>query len=168
MSDSSFSDLGSLTIGPSDIYKDLGPITLPEGHDTLWLDVTQLSPTENWQYSYGLVSFLTSEGAELGTSKVYGNQDGEKFTLGIGLPPLDRTGLVRFTPRHYNLKWVSTEGAPNWVLAFKWRSGVSCSGGGGFGSVATLGVFGNFADTRVSWAIEEPGAKVRLEEESTR
>ena len=144
--------LGELTIGPSDTEKWLGPITLGPDDDTLWLEVTQLAPVENWRYSYALVSFISDEGAELGTTKIYGNLLGEVFRLGVRRPPLVRTGRVRFVARHYNLNWLSAEGAPEWNLSFQWESGASGAGAPSLGTRATLGVLADLADLGIAYA----------------
>ena len=135
--------LGSISMGPSDTSKDVGLITLPEGADTLWLRVVQLSPIENWKYSYGLCSFVTEAGAELGTQQIYGNQQGEIYRLGTGRVPQFRTGVLRFTCRAYNLRWLSAEGAPNWTLQFFWEAGGSPSANTG-----DLAVISGVADQR--------------------
>ena len=144
--------LGDLIIGPSDTEKWLGPITLGPDDDTLWLEVTQLAPVENWRYSYALVSFISDEGAELGTTKIYGNLLGEVFRLGVRRPPLVRTGSIRFVARHYNLNWLQAEGAPEWNLSFQWESGSSGSGAPALGTRATLGVLADLIDIGVSYA----------------
>lgn len=154
--------LGTITVGPSDLFKDLGPFSIGPDDDTIWLDITQLQPTENWRYSYGLVSFITAEGAELGTTKVYGNQLGEVYKLGVGRAPLDRSGIIRFRPRSYNLSWIDAEGAPQWELEFKWESGESGSGSPVFGTRATLGSLADLAAFGVTYAINSGIARVSL------
>ena len=120
--------LGSISVGPNDMEVFLGPIELAADADTLWLRVQQTSPAENWKYSYGLASFVSDDGATLGTTKIYGNLGGEIFALGVRRPPSIRTGRIRFVPRHYNLRWISTEGAPKWNLSFQYESGNISSG----------------------------------------
>ena len=154
--------LGDLVIGPSDYEKWLGPITLEPEDDTLWLEVTQRSPVENWKYSYALVSFISDEGAELGTTKIYGNLRGEVFRLGVRRPPLVRTGSIRFVSRHYNLNWLNAKGAPNWELSFEWESGASGVGAPSLGTRATLGVLSDLAGAGVSYAISGNFATIKL------
>ena len=144
--------LGDLVIGPTDHELWLGPITLEEGDDSLWLDVVQTAPTENWRYSYALVSFITDEGAELGTTKIYGNLLGEVFRLGIRRPPSVRTGRIRFVSRPYNLNWLSAKGAPEWNLSFRWESGASGAGAPALGTRATLGVLADLVGAGVAYA----------------
>lgn len=155
--------LGSLTVGPSDTEMWLGPITMGNEDDSLWLEITQTSPTESWRYSYALVSFISSEGAELGTTKIYGNLRGEVFRLGVRRAPLERTGSIRFVARHYNLNWLKAEGAPLWNLSFQWESGQSGSAAPSFGTRATLGVLADLIDIGVTYAIGGSGfATVKL------
>ena len=149
-------------MGPSDTEESLGPVTLGPDDDTIWLRVTQTSPTENWRYSFALVSFITDDGADLGTTKVYGNLFGEIFAIGVRRTSRLRTGSIRFVCRHYNLAWLKTKGAPTWDLSFQWESGQSGSGSGSTGSDATLGVLGNLGTTGVDYAISGGFARVRL------
>lgn len=133
----------NITVGPNDIT----PITIStavmgEGHDTLWIRVTS-KPDGGcpWPWSYGLLTWITEFGRELGTVKVNGVCEGEVFRLFVGLPPSIRTGTLQFTPRAYNLAWVN-KGNP-WTLNFQWGSGVSSGGGS-----QTLGAVANsFVDT---------------------
>lgn len=146
--------LGSISVGPSDLYKDLGPITLKEEDDTIWLDVTQTSPTEDWKYSYGIVSFVSTNGAELGSAKVYGNQNGEVFRLGVRRAPSVRTGVIRFRPRAWNLQWVSAKGAPRWELSFSYETGKTTFSSGDAVSSAVAGVLADIGDAGVRWVIK--------------
>ena len=149
-------------MGPSDTEESLGPITLGPDDDTVWLRVTQTSPVENWRYSFALVSFISDEGAELGTTKVYGNLLGEVFAIGVRRPPRERTGRIRFVCRHYNLAWLRTEGAPTWDLSFQWESGSSGSGAPALGTRATLGVLGDLARAGVSYVVRDGVARILL------
>lgn len=154
--------LGDITVGPADLEKDLGPLSLGPDDDTIWLRVTQTSPIENWRYSYGLISFLTDDGAELGTVKIYGNLLGEIFPIGVRRPPSLRTGILRFRPRAYNLAWLDAKNAPNWSLSIEYETGTSGSGAPVFGTRATLGVLGDLVGAAVSYAITGNGALIRL------
>lgn len=162
-----WSDLGSVSISASDLSVDLGPISLPAGHNRLYLRVTQLMPQENWRYSFGIASFVSTEGAELGAVKVYGNTDGQVFTLGEGRTPLVGDGVLRFRPRHYNLRWVALTESPNWDLAFEWDSEEFGSASAGAGGGAVSSSLGDLDNTRVSYAIGDDGlARIKLTEVS--
>ena len=123
-----FSQTFEITVTPTTISPvDLGEFVIGETDDTIWIKVTS-APQGGcpWPWSYGLVTWITDNGRELGTVKVNGVCEGEVFRLGVGRTPLFRTGRLSFTPRSYNLAWVEM-GNP-WTLTFEPSSG---SGGGG-------------------------------------
>ena len=128
-----WTDLGSVTFGPTDQVVDVGEVTLIEGADTLWIKVTQLSGATPWPWSYGIAAFESTEGRPLGSVKAFGHPDGEVVRLGVGLPPVERTGRLMFEPRSFNLAWIRN-GNP-WELNFEVRSGFSSSSGSGGGTV---------------------------------
>ena len=121
----------------------VGAFNLNDGDDTIWVKVTS-SPTGDcpWPWSYGLFTWVTTEGRELGTVKVNGVCEGEVFRLGVGLPPSIRTGMLQFEPRSYNNAWIKL-GHP-WILRFEVASG---TGGGGGGGQAIGAVVNSFVDT---------------------
>ena len=118
----SWSDVGSIGVTPKDKDVLVGEFTLGEEHDTLFLRVTQTSPGNVWNYSFGLLTWRSTFGQELGTAKVYGSTTGECYQLGIGLPPVVRTGSVYFTPRAYNRRWIDIEDPPVWRLEIEAQS----------------------------------------------
>lgn len=128
-----WTDLGTYTFGPSDQVVDVGPVTLVEGADTLWIRVTQMSGPTPWPWSYGIAAFQSVEGRSLGSVKAFGTPSGEVVRLGVGLPPLVRDGRLLFEPRSFNLAWIRN-GNP-WQLNFEVRSGVTAVSGGGGGTV---------------------------------
>ena len=121
----SWTNVGSVNVGPQDQEVLVGSFTMQPDDDTLWFRITQTSPNEVWRYAVGLLTWRTSFGQELGTEKVYGDTDSEVFRLGVGLPPLERTGDVLFTPRSYNRAWISISDPPIWSLSFEAQSGKS-------------------------------------------
>jgi len=121
-------DLGNITVGPLDLQVLVGPFSLKEGDDTLWVNITQISPQQQWNYSYGLLWWESADGRQLGTQKVYGTQLGEIFRLGVGLSPLERDGVIYFAPRAYNRRWISIDNPPLWTLNFEADSGVTTGG----------------------------------------
>lgn len=136
---------------------DLGP-----EHDTLWVHVTS-SPLPNgcpFPWAYALLTWVSSEGRELGTAKVYGACEGEVFRLGVGRSPSQRTGSVRLYPRSYNLAWVNL-GHP-WELTFKFQTGVGVESPPVLGTRATLGVLADLVDARVNYAIADEFARIAL------
>ena len=127
----SWQSVGTVNVGPQDREVLVGSFSLEEEDDTLFLRITQNSPDTPWNYSYGLVTFRSSVGQELGTTKVYGSVYGESYRLGIGLPPLERSGSIYFTPRSYNRAWISIADPPKWNLEFEAQSGVTAGSGSG-------------------------------------
>jgi hypothetical protein len=128
---------------------EVGTFDLGEGHDTIWIKVTS-APSGGcpWPWAYGLLTWISDNGRELGTVKINGVCEGEVFRLGVGRPPLVRTGRLSFTPRSYNLAWVKL-GHP-WTLTFEAVSGVTNSGGGGQTVGAVVNSFVDTADNGLS------------------
>ena len=148
-------DLGVHTITYNTDHLDVGEVTLNPGDDSLWVEVRQVQPVTPWPYSFGLLYFESTDGRTLGTVKAYGHTEGEIYRLGIGRPPLVRTGRLRFFSRHYNNMWVKAAKPSEWSLRFRYETGTSAGGGGGeFGFPATLGVLADLADAGVSYAID--------------
>ena len=164
----SFTDVGDVEVGPQDQEVLVGPFLLGEDDDTLWVRVTQLSTPDCpvWNYSYGLLTWRSVQGQELGTVKVYGRCDGETYRLGTGLSPSERYGDLIFTPRAYNRRWIAIDEPPLWRLSFEAQSGKSSTGSSpdvpSFGTRATLGVLADLVGAGVSYAITENGATIRL------
>lgn len=97
-------------------------LALGPDDDTIWVHVTTTGSEEcPWPWSYAMLTWVTSEGRELGSTKIHGPCEGEVFMLGNGRAPLERAGSIRIYPRAYNLKWVDL-GHP-WTLEFKFETG---------------------------------------------
>lgn len=121
-----FLPIGSVSVSAGTHEVPVGAVTLGPGADTLWVRVTQQGGESPWPWGFGLLSFVTANGRELGTAKVYGNTDGEVFRLGNGLPPMERTGVLRFRARSYSLSWLRA-GNATWHLTFEARSGTTAA-----------------------------------------
>lgn len=151
--------VGSISVGPADRLVPVGAFTLAAGDDTLWVRITQQSGDSPWPYGFGLLTWRSVEGRELGTIKVYGHPDGETYRLGVGLSPVERTGSLYFEARSYNLRWIRSAGI-NWSLAFEAQSGQGQAGGGGRTTVS-------FPATDLtadrSWSLALPNALARLD-----
>jgi hypothetical protein len=113
--------VGQHTFLPTDRAVQVGSFDLAPGQDTLWVRITQITTPEYWPWSYGILSWRSASGLELGSAKAYSTQLGEVFRLGVGLPPSDRNGSIWFEPRGYNLGWIKA-GFP-WTLSFEAQSG---------------------------------------------
>ncbi len=125
MKNARFVDEKTITVRPGDEHPvSAGSFSMAEGDDTIWIHVTSVSGGDcPWPWSYGLLTWVTEFGRELGTVKINGVCEGEIFRLGVGLTPSVRTGRMEFTPRNYNLKWIE-KGNP-WTLRFSYTSGSS-------------------------------------------
>jgi len=122
-----WSEVGTKTFTPSDFSEVVGSFSMGEGHDTLWTRMTLISPATPWPWSYGILGYKTDAGFELGSVKAYAEVESEVFRLGVGRPPLLRTGLLTFAPRGFNLGWIK-KGNPL-TLRFECASGVTSGGG---------------------------------------
>lgn len=132
--------VGTKTFTPGDLDTVIGSFVMGENDDTLWIRVTQLNGQTNSPWSYGILSWKSSNGYELGSVKAYGDTESEVFKLGIGRPPYDRTGQLTFEPRSFNLGWIKN-GYP-WQLRFECASGVTTNSGSFAGAVVN-----SFVDT---------------------
>ena len=157
-----FEFLKTHTFTPDDLEVVIGSFSLDTDDDTIWVRVTQENAGP-WPWSYGIIGWRTSFGYELGTKKCYSNIYGEVTQLTSGLSPLERTGLITFQPRSFNLAWVK-KGTP-WTVTFEAQSGTVVSGAPSFGIRATLGVLSDLAGAGVSYAItgsDTPYALIKL------
>ena len=107
--------VGSVTVGPVSQEVSIGQLTVPP-QGGVELMVRETSPAQPFNFAYGLVSFRSQFGRELGTVRCWGNRDWTAFLLGGGLSAQARSGELIFEPRSYNLRWVQA-GFP-WSLEF--------------------------------------------------
>ena len=117
-----------VTIKPNDVFPiSVLDVELAEGHDALFVRIKHI-PTDSctFPFSYGLLTWVSSEGRELGTVKAYGHCEGEVFKLGTGRTPSQRAGVLKFDARGYNLQWID-KGYP-WTLEFQALSGITSEG----------------------------------------
>ena len=154
--------IGELTFTPDDRTTVVGDFSMGPDDDTIWVKVTSLTSPSPWPWSYGILSWKTANGNELGSVKAYSEQVGEVFRLGVGLPPSERTGSLTFEPRSYNLAWVK-QGNP-WTLRFEAQSGSTAAPPSfpDFGTRATLGVLSDLVGAGVSYAITGNIATIKL------
>jgi len=121
--------VGTHTFTPDDDLVVVGSFTLDEDADTLWVEITQDQVTGPWPWSYGVLGFRSAFGYELGTVKAFSKPEGVVQRLGVGRPPLERSGVITFQPRSFNLAWIR-QGNP-WTLSFAAESGVTSGSGVG-------------------------------------
>ena len=120
---SDFISLGEKTVGPNDLRVVVGSFSLEEGDDSIWVEVQRTGPSGPWPWSYGILSWQTNFGLELGSIKAYTASEGEVFRLGVGRAPRSRTGSIVYEPRSFNLAWVKN--GYSLTLAFSAASGVT-------------------------------------------
>ena len=113
--------IAEVTFTPDNVTEVVGSFSLVGDDDILWVRVTQIGEPSPNPWSYGILSWRSSEGHELGSTKCYGNARSEVFRIGVGRPPLKRDGVITFEPRGFNLGWIR-EGFP-WTLKFEAASG---------------------------------------------
>ena len=154
--------IGSLTFHPDDADRVVGTFDLGPDHDTIWVRVTSKTAPTPWPWSYGILGWKSAQGYELGSVKAYSEQVGQVFRLGVGLSPVERSGVLTFEPRSYNFAWIK-QGNP-WTLEFEAQSGIAATPPllPSFGTRATLGVLGDLASAGVSYAIKDGIATIRL------
>lgn len=121
--------IGTHTFVPTDNVVTIGAFTLGENDDTIWVEITQDQVTGPWPWSYGILGFRSAFGYELGTVKAFSKPEGVIQRLGVGRPPLERSGVITFQPRSFNLAWIR-QGNP-WTLTFTAESGVTAGTGVG-------------------------------------
>ena len=129
-----FQPLGEITIGPNDLRVVVGSFSLQEGDDTLWIEVQRRNPDGPWPWSYGILSWESDFGLELGSIKAYTAVSGEVFRLGVGRAPRERGGILVYEPRSYNLGWIKK--GNSLTLSFSATSGVTAGASTGGRSVA--------------------------------
>jgi hypothetical protein len=107
--------IGAITVRPESDEVVVGAIEVPP-QGGIELMVRQTSPDAGFRFAYGLVSFRSVLGKELGTVKVWAGPEWWAFKLGEGLSSLYRSGSLLFEARGYNLRWIKA-GFP-WSLEF--------------------------------------------------
>ena len=115
--------LGVKTVKPNDLKVVVGSFSIEQNDDAIWFKVTQTSPRTAWPWSFGVLSWETTDGRELGSVKAYTETAGEVVRLGVGRKPRQRTGSVIYEPRSFNLSWVK-KGNPL-TLSFAAASGTT-------------------------------------------
>lgn len=107
--------IGSVTVRPESDEVVVGAIEVPP-QDGIEVMVRQTSPAQGFRFAYGILSYRSLNGKELGSVKVWAGPDWEAYKLGAGLSALYRSGALLFRPRSVNLRWVKA-GFP-WSLEF--------------------------------------------------
>ena len=133
----------------------IGSVSLEPGEDTIWVRITQNQATGPWPWSYGILGWKSAFGYELGTTKAFAEPEGAVQRLGVGLQPVERTGVLTFEPRSFNLSWIK-KGNP-WSLTFEAQTGVQVAAGGGS---VTFSVRDALTSLALDWALTSSGLAV--------
>jgi len=96
--------IGSATITPETPEVELGPITVPSTGG-LQVKIRQLYETP-FRWGFGLLSYRSANGRELGTIQVWPREEFTSYRLGADLTVIDNVGVLVFEPRANNLRWV--------------------------------------------------------------
>ena len=154
-----FNQVGTVEVGPQDREVLVGSFSLGADDDCIWFRIQQINPPEYFKFAYGLLTWRTEFGKELGTIKVYGDPASEVYRLSNGNDPISRTGSVLFTPRAFNRGWISVENPPTWTLNFEAKSGVLNPDNSPpvFGTRASLGVLADLGYVGITYTIGENG-----------
>ena len=107
--------VGSVTVGPTSRAIRFGQLEVPPKGGVEMM-VRQTSPDPGFKFGFGLLSFESSLGRELGTVRCWPVPVWTSFRLGEGLSSRSRSGSLVFEPRSYNLRWVKA-GFP-WTIEF--------------------------------------------------
>lgn len=96
--------IGSATITPNTVEAEVGPIEVPT-FGGIQVKVRQVEPTP-FKWGYGLLSYRSLYGLELGTVKVWPRLEFTNYLLGPGQSVADNIGVLVLEPRTWNLRWV--------------------------------------------------------------
>lgn len=107
--------IGSITVRPESDEVVVGPIQVPP-QGGVELMVRETSPGYGFRFAYGIVSFRSAQGRELGTAKCWTRPEWTSFRLGAGLTSVFPSGVLLFEPRSYNLRWIRA--GYSWSLEF--------------------------------------------------
>ena len=154
-----FAQVGSVSVGPGDDLVLVGPLELAPNADTLWIRITQTSPSGLNNFAYGIVSWQSIDGRSLGSTKFYGSTVGEVFQLPVTRAPAVKQGQLVFMPRLYNLKW-AREGGPVWSLTFEASSGSIAGSGSSNVDGVVSGVLADDAGDLLTFRMQDNGLAI--------
>jgi len=106
-----WAEVGTVQVDATSPELVVGSLTIDSGDTSIWLKAIQTTGQSPWPYGFGLITWRSAAGREMGTAKVWGENLGEVVRLSVGLAPESLTGHVIFTPRSYNLRWIQATAA---------------------------------------------------------
>lgn len=96
--------IGTIDVQPFDEAVTVGPVEVPIAGG-FEFSVRQVEPTP-FRWGNGLVTYVSSQGRELGTVQVWPKEERESYYIGQNLTVLDNTGVLVFEPRLWNVRWI--------------------------------------------------------------
>lgn len=99
--------VGSVTISPDTVEAVVGPIEVPT-YGGVEVKLRQTTPTP-FRWGYGLLSYRSVHGLEMGTIKVWPRMEFSSYHLGERLTVVANSGVLVFEPRTWNLRWVKAD-----------------------------------------------------------
>lgn len=97
--------IGSVSVTPTSGELIVGPVTVPP-QGGIEVRVKQTSAPRGFRFAFGLLSFVSPVGRELGVIKVWPDPIATDYRLGAGLSAQSRWGNLTFDARSFNLRWV--------------------------------------------------------------
>lgn len=101
-----WTEVGTVEIGPTEDLAVVGSVEVP-ATGGLRIRVQQMTATP-FRWGFGLLSYQSSAGLELGTIQVYPRTIPTSYLMGAGMTVEDTTGQLIFEPRTWNLRWVQS------------------------------------------------------------
>ena len=154
-----WTQVNTVSFSPTDDLVVVGAFNLAEQADTLWLRITQINPSSQNNFAYGIVSWQSTNGRELGSTKAYGSTVGEVFQLPVTKAPGSRQGSIVFMPRLYNLKWIRDNDIV-WRLNFEAASGRLNSANAGNSVNAVSSVVGDSDGNLATFRLQTNGLAI--------
>lgn len=96
--------IGIIDVQPFDDAVAVGPIKVPVAGG-FEFSVRQVEETP-FRWGNGLVTYVSSQGRELGTVQVWPKMERESYYIGQNLTVLDNSGVLVFEPRLWNTRWI--------------------------------------------------------------
>ena len=97
--------IGSVSVTPTSGELIVGQVTVPP-QGGIEVRVKQTSAPRGFRFAFGLLSFVSPLGRELGVIKVWPDPIATDYLLGAGMSAQSRTGNLTFDGRSFNLAWV--------------------------------------------------------------
>lgn len=97
--------VGTVSATPLSSEQVVGAVRVPT-FGGIEVRVQLTSPSPGFKFAYGLLSFVSPLGRELGTIRVWPDRLATDYRLGAGMSCFEGNGNLVFDARSYNLRWV--------------------------------------------------------------